>query len=156
MLALVGFGAKAGVVPLHVWLPKAHPRRAASPESPLAAFGSKWANLGGLAIFLYVGAEVSVMSGMIFFLEETQIMNLPSQVAGFVGPLFMLFAMFGRFIGSWLMTFVKATTMLTVVALGAAIQQSLLVDLVVDPHQPRVFVHCGRGRRRQLICVAVC
>jgi hydrogenase-4 component B len=25
MLALVGFGAKAGVVPLHVWLPKAHP-----------------------------------------------------------------------------------------------------------------------------------
>ncbi len=25
MLSLVGFGAKAGVVPLHVWLPKAHP-----------------------------------------------------------------------------------------------------------------------------------
>lgn len=25
MLAFVGFGAKAGVVPLHVWLPKAHP-----------------------------------------------------------------------------------------------------------------------------------
>jgi hydrogenase-4 component B len=25
MLALAGFGAKAGVVPLHVWLPKAHP-----------------------------------------------------------------------------------------------------------------------------------
>ncbi|HJX64864.1 MAG TPA: proton-conducting transporter membrane subunit [Polyangia bacterium] len=25
VLALVGFGAKAGVVPLHVWLPKAHP-----------------------------------------------------------------------------------------------------------------------------------
>ena len=25
MLALIGFGAKAGVVPLHVWLPKAHP-----------------------------------------------------------------------------------------------------------------------------------
>src|SRR5207302_1286838 len=24
-LALAGFGAKAGVVPLHVWLPKAHP-----------------------------------------------------------------------------------------------------------------------------------
>ena len=25
VLALIGFGAKAGVVPLHVWLPKAHP-----------------------------------------------------------------------------------------------------------------------------------
>jgi fucose permease len=80
------------------------PKLAAHSESPLAAFGSQWANLGGLAIFLYVGAEVSVMSGVIFFLEETQIMNLPSQVAGFVGPLFRLFAMFGRFIGSWLMT----------------------------------------------------
>jgi len=27
LLALAGFGAKAGVVPLHVWLPEAHPRR---------------------------------------------------------------------------------------------------------------------------------
>src|SRR5258707_12858899 len=25
LLALVGFGSKAGVVPLHVWLPRAHP-----------------------------------------------------------------------------------------------------------------------------------
>ncbi|HVO90099.1 MAG TPA: hydrogenase 4 subunit B [Casimicrobiaceae bacterium] len=33
-LALVGFGAKAGVVPLHVWLPEAHPA-APSPVSAL-------------------------------------------------------------------------------------------------------------------------
>src|SRR5260370_22158971 len=33
LLALVGFGAKAGLVPLHVWLPEAHP---AAP-SPLSA-----------------------------------------------------------------------------------------------------------------------
>src|SRR5690606_4346502 len=25
LLALIGFGAKAGIVPLHVWLPEAHP-----------------------------------------------------------------------------------------------------------------------------------
>ena len=97
------------------------PKMAAHSESPFSAFKSKWANLGSLGIFLYVGAEVCVISGMIFFLEQPQILNIPSQVAGFVGPIFMLFAMFGRFIGSWLMTFVKATTMLTVVALGAAI-----------------------------------
>ncbi|HEY7655391.1 MAG TPA: hydrogenase 4 subunit B [Burkholderiales bacterium] len=34
MLALLGFGAKAGIVPLHVWLPEAHPA-APSPVSAL-------------------------------------------------------------------------------------------------------------------------
>jgi formate hydrogenlyase subunit 3/multisubunit Na+/H+ antiporter MnhD subunit len=34
VLALVGFGSKAGMVPLHVWLPKAHPE-APSPVSAL-------------------------------------------------------------------------------------------------------------------------
>ncbi len=97
------------------------PTMPANPESPFKAFGSKWANLGSLGIFLYVGAEVCVISGMIFFLEQPQIFNVPSQVAGYVGPIFMLFAMFGRFIGSWLMTFIKATTMLMVVALGATV-----------------------------------
>jgi FHS family L-fucose permease-like MFS transporter len=97
------------------------PKMAEHTESPLSAFKSKWANLGSLGIFLYVGAEVCVISGMIFFLEQPQILNIKSQYAGFIGPVFMLFAMFGRFIGSWLMTFVKATTMLTVVALGAII-----------------------------------
>lgn len=97
------------------------PKMPANPESPFKAFGSKWANLGSLGIFLYVGAEVCVISGMIFFLEQPQIFNVPSQIAGYVGPIFMLMAMFGRFIGSWLMTFIKATTMLMIVALGATI-----------------------------------
>jgi MFS transporter, FHS family, L-fucose permease len=60
-------------------------------------------------------------------------MNIPSQVAGFVGPVFMLFAMFGRFIGSWLMTFVKATTVLTLVALGASI---LCIIVIATCHMP--------------------
>jgi formate hydrogenlyase subunit 3/multisubunit Na+/H+ antiporter MnhD subunit len=34
LLALIGFGAKAGIVPLHVWLPEAHPA-APSPVSAL-------------------------------------------------------------------------------------------------------------------------
>jgi MFS transporter, FHS family, L-fucose permease len=97
------------------------PKLALHTGSPLAAFKSKWASLGSLAIFVYVGAEVCVVSGMIFFLEHPRIMNIPSQVAGFVSPFFMLLAMCGRFLGSWLMTFVKATTMLTIAAMGAAI-----------------------------------
>ena len=34
LLALFGFGAKAGILPLHVWLPEAHPA-APSPVSAL-------------------------------------------------------------------------------------------------------------------------
>ena len=109
------------------------PKMAVHSESPFSAFRSKWANLGSLGIFLYVGAEVCVISGMIFFLEQPQIMNIPSQVAGFVGPVFMLLAMCGRFLGSWLMTFVKATTMLTIAALGAAI---LSVIVIATFHMP--------------------
>jgi FHS family L-fucose permease-like MFS transporter len=60
-------------------------------------------------------------------------MNIPSQVAGFISPGFMLLAMCGRFLGSWLMTFVKATTMLTIVALGAAI---LSVTVMLTYHLP--------------------
>ena len=97
------------------------PKMAEHIESPFKAFGSKWANLGALGIFLYVGAEVCVISGMIFFLEQPQILNIPSQVAGFIGPIFMLFAMFGRFIGSVLLRTIKATTMLAFVATCAAL-----------------------------------
>ncbi len=97
------------------------PVMAAHAESPLSALRSKWAKLGALGIFLYVGAEVCVISGMIFFLEQKQILDIPTQVAGFVGPIFMLFAMFGRFGGSLLLRRFKATTMLALVAAGACV-----------------------------------
>jgi MFS transporter, FHS family, L-fucose permease len=90
-------------------------------ESPFAALKSRWANLGALAIFLYVGAEVCVISGMIFFLEQKQILNVPSQIAGYIAPIFMLLAMFGRFSGSVLLRTIKATTMLAAVGAGAAL-----------------------------------
>ena len=89
-------------------------------ESPLAALRSRWANLGAVAIFLYVGAEVCVLSGMIFFLEQRQILDVPSQIAGYIAPIFMLLAMVGRFAGSALLRFVKATTMLAVVGACAS------------------------------------
>jgi FHS family L-fucose permease-like MFS transporter len=99
-------------------------------ESPLSALKSKWANLGALAIFLYVGAEVCVISGLIFFLEQTQILNVPAQTAGFIAPVFMLLAMFGRFGGSVVLRYVKATTMLAFVAAGA----SILCVIVIATH----------------------
>jgi MFS transporter, FHS family, L-fucose permease len=90
-------------------------------ESPFSALKSRWANLGAVAIFLYVGAEVCVISGMIFFLEQPQILNIPSQTAGYIAPIFMLLAMVGRFGGSVLLRRVSATSMLALVAAGATI-----------------------------------
>lgn len=49
VLALVGFGSKAGMVPLHVWLPKAHPE-APSPVSALMS--GAMVNLGIYGIVL--------------------------------------------------------------------------------------------------------
>ena len=92
------------------------PAMAAHTESPFSALKSKWANLGSIAIFLYVGAEVCVISGMIFFLEQEQILNVPSQVAGYISANFMLLAMFGRFGGAFLLRYFKATNMLLFVA----------------------------------------
>ena len=97
------------------------PVTAAHAESPLSALKSRWANLGAIAIFVYVGAEVCVISGMIFFLEQKQILNVPSQIAGYITPYFMLLAMIGRFAGSALLRKFAATGMLTLVASGASI-----------------------------------
>ncbi|MES2822852.1 MAG: MFS transporter [Pseudomonadota bacterium] len=96
-------------------------------ESPFAALKSKWANLGAIAIFLYVGAEVCVISGMIFFLEQPEILNVSSQVAGYIAPFFMLFAMAGRFMGSALLRFYSATSMLILVAIGAVVLTSVVI-----------------------------
>ncbi|HET9510864.1 MAG TPA: MFS transporter [Sphingomonas sp.] len=97
------------------------PAMAEQAESPLSALHSRWANLGSIAIFLYVGAEVCVISGMIFFLEQTHVLNVPAQVAGYIAPIFMLLAMFGRFGGSVLMRYVKATTLLALVGTAASV-----------------------------------
>ena len=87
----------------------------------LSSLSSRWAKLGALGIFFYVGAEVCVLSGMIFFLEQKEILNVPSQAAGMVGPAFMLFAMVGRFVGSWLTTRFRATGLLALCAGSAAL-----------------------------------
>ena len=97
------------------------PVTAAHAESPLSALKSRWANLGAIAIFVYVGAEVCVISGMIFFLEQKQILDVPSQIAGYITPYFMLLAMIGRFAGSALLRKFAATGMLTLVASCASI-----------------------------------
>jgi MFS transporter, FHS family, L-fucose permease len=87
--------------------------------SPFTALGSKWAKLGALGIFVYVGAEVAISLNLLLFLEQKNILNLGAQEAGKLITFYMLFAMTGRFVGSALLKFVKGYILLGIFAIGA-------------------------------------
>lgn len=97
---------------------------AASPQTgalvnPFSALKSKWANLGALGIFLYVGAEVAISLNLLLFIEQAHILNIPAEQAGKLTTFYMVFAMVGRFAGSALLKAVKDYVLLTLVAVGA-------------------------------------
>ena len=50
--------------------------------SVATALKSRWAVFGGVAIFLYVGAEVSIGSAMTNFLHEPDMLNISLEEAG--------------------------------------------------------------------------
>ena len=62
VLVLLGFGIKAGVLPLHVWLPLAHPA-APTPASAVLSGAMIKAGLFGMAVFLPLGALQSAPIG---------------------------------------------------------------------------------------------
>jgi FHS family L-fucose permease-like MFS transporter len=69
--------------------------------SPFAAFASRWAIFGAVAIFLYVGAEVSIGSLMINFLRQPAIFNVSFESASrFLALFYWGGAMAGRALGS--------------------------------------------------------
>jgi FHS family L-fucose permease-like MFS transporter len=78
------------------------------------AAASKWALFGGLAIFLYVGAEVSIGTQMALFLNSTHVWDVPLEQAGKFVSLYWGGAMVGRLIGSALLTRVPAPRLLAV------------------------------------------
>jgi FHS family L-fucose permease-like MFS transporter len=104
--------------------------------SPLAAFTSRWALFGGLAIFLYVGAEVSIGSIMINFLHAPRIMNVSFAEAGRLLSFYWGGAMVGRALGSAVLIRVPADRVLAAAAVVAMLlclavtQQSGLVTLL--------------------------
>ncbi len=93
----------------------------AAPASPLRAFRSRWAVLGAFAIFLYVGAEVAIGSTLTNFLASDGVLGVSLEQAGKMVSLYWLGAMIGRFIGSGLLTRVKAGVLLSVAAAAAAL-----------------------------------
>jgi MFS transporter, FHS family, L-fucose permease len=100
----------------------AKPVDAGDRPSVASALKSRWAVFGAAAIFLYVGAEVSIGSAMTNFLAEPDMLNIPLEDAGKMVSFYWGGAMVGRIIGSGLLFLVKqrAPWLLAAFALGAA------------------------------------
>jgi FHS family L-fucose permease-like MFS transporter len=83
--------------------------------SPLVALKSPWAVFGALAIFFYVGSEVTIGDLLTNFLHSPEILNLPLATAGSMVAWYWGGAMVGRLVGGLLMlTKIPATTILIV------------------------------------------
>ncbi|MDB5686245.1 MAG: major facilitator superfamily transporter, partial [Rhizorhabdus sp.] len=82
----------------------------AADASPLAAFSSGWALAGAATMFLYVGAEVTIGSVMINFLNRPDVLGVSLRTAGdfYLTWLYWGGALAGRFIGSALLSRVSA------------------------------------------------
>jgi MFS transporter, FHS family, L-fucose permease len=96
------------------------PPPARAEDSVMAALRSPWSLLGAGAIFLYVGAEVSIGSNLINFLHQADVLDVTHEKAGKLVSLYWLGAMVGRFGGSALLARVRAVRLLSVNAFVAA------------------------------------
>jgi FHS family L-fucose permease-like MFS transporter len=76
--------------------------------------------LGCVAIFTYVGAEVSIGSFLINYFNQKDIGNLPEMEGAKLVAYYWLGAMVGRFIGSLILQKVKTGTLLSIAAFCAS------------------------------------
>ncbi|UVW34848.1 sugar MFS transporter [SAR92 clade bacterium H455] len=94
-------------------------------ESEEKAEGSVWQHrhlvLGALAIFLYVGGEVSIGSFLVNYFSESTIGGLTTAEAGEMVAYYWGAAMIGRLIGAVLMNYVADTKYLAINALIAIV-----------------------------------
>ena len=90
-------------------------------DSVAGALQSPWALFGAAAIFLYVGAEVSVGSNLINFLNQPDVWDMDKEHAGKLVSYYWMGAMVGRFAGSILLARFRATRLLSINALVAAV-----------------------------------
>ena len=65
ILCLIGFGVKAGLVPLHSWLPDAHPAAPSSVSAPLSGIITKMGIFGLISVVIIgIGPAVSEVPGV--------------------------------------------------------------------------------------------
>ncbi|MBT6105107.1 sugar MFS transporter [SAR92 clade bacterium H231] len=70
--------------------------------------------LGALAIFLYVGGEVSIGSFLVNYFSESSIAGMSAVDAGEMVAYYWGAAMVGRLVGAWLMNYIAATKYLAI------------------------------------------
>lgn len=121
-LAFLIVGAFFFAVAVLIWnarkrIDAAAPNKSAIASAPWAAFSSGWAWFGALAMFLYVGAEVSIGSMLTNFLHDG--IGVSMQDAGVMVSYYWGGAMVGRFLGSALLTRAPAGVLLSIAALCA-------------------------------------
>jgi FHS family L-fucose permease-like MFS transporter len=84
-----------------------------APVGMFAALRSRWAVFGAIAIALYVGAEVSIGSIMINFLNQRHVLDLPFETAGtYLANFYWGGALCGRIVGTLLLTRMRADGLL--------------------------------------------
>ncbi|HEX9158891.1 MAG TPA: glucose/galactose MFS transporter, partial [Rhizomicrobium sp.] len=103
-------------------------RRSAAPavSAQMASFVAVWALrnkprllLGALAIFVYVGAEVSIGSMMTNYIMQPSVLGLTPERAGKLVSLYWGGAMIGRFIGAFVLQRVRPGRVLAIHAVCA-------------------------------------
>ncbi len=105
--------------------------RTAGPAGMFEALHSPWALFGAAAIGLYVGAEVSIGSIMINFLNHSSVLGLPFEDAGaYLANFYWGGALCGRVVGTALLTKVRAALLLG----GCGIVNAMLCFTVLTTH----------------------
>jgi FHS family L-fucose permease-like MFS transporter len=122
----LGIAAVMVVVALIFWLLRdrvtsLRPVESSTPGSSLSVLKAHPRLAMGVAsIFLYVGAEVSIGSVMVNYLEQPHTLALAAKAAGRLVSFYWGGAMVGRFIGSWVLRRVSPGLVLGACALAAA------------------------------------
>jgi FHS family L-fucose permease-like MFS transporter len=107
--------------------------RRVAPAGMFEALRSPWAIFGAAAIGLYVGAEVSIGSIMINFLNQPRVLALPFDDAGaYLANFYWGGALCGRLVGTLLLTRIRATRLLA----GCGMVAALLCVIVLATHGP--------------------
>jgi FHS family L-fucose permease-like MFS transporter len=106
-----------------------------APTGMFEALRSRWAVFGAMAIALYVGAEVSIGSIMINFLNQRQVLDLPFETAGgYLANFYWGGALCGRIAGTLLLTRIRADRLLA----GCGVVAAGLCLAVLAGHGPLI------------------